>query len=838
MAPEHGIAFIPGIHAGPSDFELSGQLYAAVLQREDGVCAASVAALFRCALASPHACFCADTECATLADTAETPWASLFADARRRGSVLPKSDTSDGRHWLAMPLVFGEEALGFIGVGGRTAAYDTEALRRFANFASLLAGLLKSRRSEERRLVALTRSEASVRQQTQMLAQIRDSLITLDREGFITSWNRGAESLFGYTAEEIVGQHILVLYAEDDDDAFNHCFEHGSHSMTVRRRKKSGELFWASVSWSLARDEQGKPVGLIGYIVDISAQLAASETLHLHARIFEQNNDAIVVTDAHWRIVSVNRAFTRLTGWSADEISGRHALRLVERSGARQRHGIAHPLQNGEVWRGSLPVRRKTGAAFPARASISLVDAQPATGTRHGCIVFSDDSERQKAAREIERLAFCDAVTGLPNRSQLPSLLRQALAGATRSGQRSALLFVDLDRFKNINDSFGHRAADALLREIGCRISATLAPQDIVARLGSDEFVVVLPRLAGPDHREQVRDTAHRLLASIAVPASVGAHEVMLSASIGISVFPDDGTDGESLLKKADTAMYRAKRARSGSCVFYTHDMEDDAFAQLRLESDLRRALERDELSLHFQPQISLTNGRVTAAEALLRWQRPGIGMVSPAQFIPIAEETGLIVRMGEWMIDAVCRQIAAWRDASLPVVRVAVNLSAREFVPELPAKILDALARYALPPSALELEITESVLMSNSERTVSIMQALRDAGLRLALDDFGTGYSSLSYLKRLPIDTLKIDRSFVRGIPDDHDDSALARAIVGLAKNLRLSVIAEGVETAEQAAFLRDAGCDDMQGYYFSRPLPAAAFTLILRTGQPPASA
>lgn len=825
MSPEASVILTPGIDAGAGDFELAGQLYSAVLYRDSGVCADTIAALFRCALNSPHALFVAEGGHGTLSE----PWASLFAAAEGSGTLLRQRFAGEGEsdsEYLALPLVFGPETLGCIGVG-KHGAYAPTALRRFADLASLLAGLLHSRRAYEQRVAALARSEIELRQQSQMLAQIRDSVITLDTAGHITGWNAGAERMFGYAADEVLGQHLLLLYADEveDDHAFNLCFENGSHEMTVRRRRKSGETFWASVSLSLARDEGGQVSGLIGYIVDISGQLAAEEELRLHARIFEQNSEAIVVTDAAGVIVSTNQAFSRLTGFAAEAVAGQPLAGLLAQRDDGLRSDVATRLAGGDVWRGELQLRKSDGSSFPASVSISST-ATAEAARRHGCVVFSDISERQAAAREIERLAFFDATTGLPNRALFFTLLQQTLANARRGQAHGAVLLLNLDRFKHINDSFGHAAADALLLKISRRLARCLREEDVVARLGGDEFVILLPSVARREHAGYV---AQKLLASIGEAFQIEAHEILLSASIGISIFPEDGQNSEALLNNADVAMHRAKRAGSGRHVFYSQEMNQRSLELLKLEGDLRRAVERDELSLHFQPQLSLASGRIRGAEALLRWQRPGVGPVSPALFIPVAEETGLIVSIGEWVIDATCRQIAAWRAAGLPPLRVAVNLSARQFSARLPQLILSTLARHGVPPDALELEITESTLMSGAEEVVSMMRELGDAGIHLSLDDFGTGYSSLSYLKRLPIDALKIDRSFVQGIPADADDSAIARAVIGLAKNLRLSVIAEGVETAEQQAFLAAAGCDEIQGFHFSRPLPADEFAALL---------
>jgi diguanylate cyclase (GGDEF)-like protein len=486
---------------------------------------------------------------------------------------------------------------------------------------------------------------------------------------------------------------------------------------------------------------------------------------------------------------------------------------------------IRQQVDAGKQWSGELQFQRKNGESFPVGASVSSVhDLYGALG--HYFLVFSDITERKDAERQIYRLAYYDPLTGLPNRTLFYSLLEQALTEAHRNRTHGAVLFLDLNRFKNINDSFGHTPADAILREVGRRLSTTLRSQDVVSRLGGDEFVVALPDISRREHAGHV---AQKLLAALAEPFFVEQHEVLLSASIGVSIFPEDGRDTETLLKNADVAMYRAKKLGSSTHVFYSQEMNLRSLDRLKLEGNLRRAVERGELCLHYQPQLDLASGRITGAEALLRWFHPEQGLISPAQFIPVAEETGLIIPIGEWVIDAACRQIRAWIDQGLPPVRVAVNLSTRQFSATLPRTVLAIIARHGIPTDSLELEITESMLMHNADSVVAMMREFGDAGILMALDDFGTGYSSLSYLKRFPIDNLKIDQSFVRGIPTDPDDSAIARAIISMAKNLRLSVIAEGVETLAQMEFLRDAGCDEIQGYYFSRPIPADEFAALL---------
>jgi diguanylate cyclase (GGDEF)-like protein/PAS domain S-box-containing protein len=826
MAPEPHTALNPGSDVGPSDFELAGQLNYAILYREGAISDETIASLFRSALSSTDACFILSAQRRSL----QGIWATLLIEAEEHGSLIcrrsmPNNELPD---YLGFPLVFREEMLGFIGVGGHPEGYDQAAIRRFANLASLLAGMLHTRLTHDQRISALATSEAEVRRQTQMLDQIRDSVITMDLDGYITGWNHGAEILFGYVQNEIIGKNILALYVDTDEDdpLFNAFLENGSHEMTVRRRKKSGEIFWASVSLSVAQDEEGNPSGLIGYVVDISERLAAEETLHLHAKIFEHNSEAVLVTDADEQIVSANQAFSIITGYASSEVLGKR----MEILGALPRRTflsteVHDQLKSTGQWSGELGLQRKNGDTFPAGASISSVlDTHGTLGNY--LVVFSDITERKEAERQIYRLAYYDPLTGLPNRTLFYSLLEQVLTEAHRNRTHGALLFLDLNRFKNINDSFGHTLADVILKEVSRRLSMTLRDEDIISRLGGDEFVIALPDISRLEHAGHV---AQKLLAALAEPFFVEQHEITLSASIGISIFPEDGRDTETLIKNADVAMYRAKKLGNSTHVFYSQEMNLRSLDQLKLEGNLRRAIERGEFHLHFQPQLDLASGRINGAEALLRWHHPEHHQISPAQFIPVAEETGLIIPIGEWVIDAACRQIREWLDRGLPPVRIAVNLSARQFSASLPKTVLGVIARHGIPSDSLELEITESMLMHNADSVVAMMREFGEAGILMALDDFGTGYSSLSYLKRFPIDNLKIDQSFVRGIPADQDDCAIARAIISMAKNLRLSVIAEGVETAAQLEFLREAGCDEIQGYYFSRPIPADEFAALL---------
>ncbi|MDD5248015.1 MAG: EAL domain-containing protein [Rhodocyclaceae bacterium] len=671
------------------------------------------------------------------------------------------------------------------------------------------------------------------REQAQILDRINESIITLDLDGYITGWNHGAERLFGYAAAEVIGRHILFLYAdpEDDDASFQDVFlEHGGREMEVRRRRKSGEIFWASLQLSLVRDVEGDPTGVIGYLSDITERIASQEALRLHARIFEHSDEGILITDAEERIVSVNRAFSRITGYTAEEATGQ-TPRLL-RSG---QHG---PSFYEEVWRrievegrwqGEIQDQRKDGEIYPTWVSISAVRNVEGMIT-HYFSIFSDITERKRAEERIHYLAYYDALTELPNRALFFKLVDQALIEARRNRQHGALLFIDLNRFKPINDTLGHSVGDRLLQQIGQRLRETLRTEDVVARLGGDEFVVALFDIARRDHAGIV---AQKLLAALDPVFVIDNHELTVGAAIGISVYPQDGFDTETLLRLADIAMYRAKQTDEDGYAFYSHEMNQRALDRLKIENGLRHAIARNELLLHYQPKVDIASGRIVGAEALVRWRHPERGMVAPGDFVPVAEETGLIVQVSAWVLEAAVRQARAWQQAGLAPIKMAINLSARDFSSALPERVDRVLLAHGLAPEWLELEITESMLMHSTERVIDMMDDLAQRGVTLSLDDFGTGYSSLSYLKRFPINTLKIDRSFVVNIPGDVSDCAIAGAIASMAKQLGHKVIAEGVETVQQLSFLKRLGCDEFQGYLFSPPVAAEEFAAMLRQDQ-----
>jgi diguanylate cyclase (GGDEF)-like protein len=443
-------------------------------------------------------------------------------------------------------------------------------------------------------------------------------------------------------------------------------------------------------------------------------------------------------------------------------------------------------------------------------------------------LLVQEARERIQAAERIEYLAFYDSLTGLPNRAMFSKLLDQGITMARRYNRRLAVLFVDLDRFKLINDTLGHAAGDELLKEVANRLKDCLRKSDAVARLGGDEFVLLLPELEDEKHAIAV---AHKIVAAIAKPFTVHDQEFRITASIGISTCPKDGTDERSLMKNADLAMYHAKEEGKNTFKFFSEQLNTASFERMALESSLRRALGRNEFELYYQPRIDLQTNLITGMEALLRWHHPDLGMVPPTKFIPVAEESGLIVEIGKWVLETACLQSQAWQKAGMPALSMAVNLSARQFADDnLLADVTETIQKTGMDPSQLELEITESMLMHNVGKAMKVLTALREMGIRLAIDDFGTGYSSLATLKQFPVHTIKVDRTFIRDLPNNTEDQGLTEAIIALGRTLSLNVIAEGVETKEQADFLRERACNEVQGFYFSKPVPSDQFAGLLR--------
>jgi diguanylate cyclase (GGDEF)-like protein/PAS domain S-box-containing protein len=616
---------------------------------------------------------------------------------------------------------------------------------------------------------------------------------------------------------------LEAIHPEDRDavnKAYTESLENRSpYEITHRLLMPDGRIKWVQERCVSEFDAAGKPLVSSGTVQDISELKQAEEQLLIAAAAFE-SQEGIVVTDANSVILRVNRAFTQTSGYSADEVVGQ-TPRLYKsgRHPADFYRAMWESILSTGSWQGEIWDRRKNGEEYPKWLTISAVrNTQGAVS--HYVATHVDITERKKAEEMIEGLAFFDQLTGLHNRFSLHERLAQALGLANRSKQQLALMLIDLDNFKAINDTLGHPIGDKLLVEVAGRLVDSVRQSDLVTRLGGDEFVIVLSDIDSPTDAAHVAD---KIISTISAPYRIDGQDLRTSPSIGICLYPDDATESQELIKKADVAMYHAKAQGRAGYQFFTEDMQVAAVKRLAIESELRFAIEQRQFVLHYQPQLDLASGRLVGVEALIRWQHPVRGLVSPLEFIPIAEETGLIVPIGDWVLHEACAQLARWRRNGLTHLRMSVNLAATQFADRsLPARIQEIMDTTGLPAGVLDLEVTESMTMKSPADTTALMNTLTKQHLSLSIDDFGTGYSSLAYLKLFPISTLKIDRSFVKDIETDHNDADICDVIVLLAHKLELDVVAEGVETEAQLKFLLSIGCEKIQGYLISKPLPA----------------
>jgi len=565
-------------------------------------------------------------------------------------------------------------------------------------------------------------------------------------------------------------------------------------------------------------------------VAEQAARREAEEQMRLAAVAFENTLEGIMVADAAHQIISVNRAFTQITGHAPEQILGRDVSALgVDGQDCGFYARIWEWLAEHGNWHGEVWNRRQDGGSYPAWFNIAAVRSSTSTVT-HYVGVLTDISERKAAQARIEHMAQHDPLTDLPNRTLLADRMQQAIAHAQRSNRRVALLFVDLDHFKHINDSLGHSIGDRVLMEVSRRLVDEVRASDTVARLSGDEFVILLPEAGGI---EGVVRVVSGITNAIAEPIQLEGHRIRLSASIGVSLFPKDGSEGSVLLTNADHAMYHAKAAGRSTYRFFSPEMDEKARERFRIESDLREALLGRQLRLFYQPQVDSHTSRVDGYEALLRWFHPERGLLSPGAFLSVAEETGLIVPIGEWVMKQACAQCSRWHAQGFHG-SVAVNLSARQFGQEnLLETVKESLQDANLQGNFLELELTESLLVEPTEATMKLLRDLRQLGVRIAVDDFGTGYSSLSYLKRYPITTLKIAQPFVEEIAVESEDRAIVQAIVTLARAMSLETVAEGVEQASQVQALRDIGADRLQGYHFGKAVPPSELRLVTESGQ-----
>jgi diguanylate cyclase (GGDEF)-like protein/PAS domain S-box-containing protein len=676
-----------------------------------------------------------------------------------------------------------------------------------------------------------------------LLEAAPDAMVVVNQNGEIVLLNVQAENQFGYNRDELVGQKVTNiipegfaerLIADGTRSAAEALAQQIGTGIELSGRRKDGSDFPIEIMLSPLESAEG--ILVTAAIRDISVRKQAEKHLaQMESRyrgLLEAAPDAMVVVNPRGEIVLLNVQAEKQFGYSRDELLGQQVKNIIPEGFAERL--IADALRSAEdalaqeIGTGiELTGRRKDGSKFPIEIMLSPLESA------EGILVTAairDITTRKKAEAEMTHSSEHDFLTGLPNRMLLNDRVNQAIILAPRHGKKVAVLFLDLDGFKHINDSLGHPTGDKLLQSVAKRLVDCVRGSDTVSRQGGDEFVVLLSE---EEHSEDAAITARRMLQEVAEAHSIDQHDLHVTSSIGVSVYPDDGIDAETLIKNADTAMYQAKENGRQSYQFFKPAMNVRAVERQSIEESLRRALERQEFTLLYQPKINLKTGEIVGAEALIRWMHPTRGPVPPAQFIPVAEDCGLILPIGKWILREACHQARAWVDAGLPPTTMAVNISAMELRNDnFLGGVFAILKETGLDPSSLELELTESVLMKHAESTESILKALRAKGVQLAVYDFGTGYSSLSYLRRFSIDALKIDQSFVRQITTTPDDTTIVAAVISMGRSLKLRVVAEGVETEEQLAFLQAHQCDEAQGYYFSRPVLPDQFAKLLKNG------
>lgn len=704
-----------------------------------------------------------------------------------------------------------------------------------------------------------------------ILDTVADAIVTINEHGEVQSFNKAAEKTFGYTATEVLGHNVAMLIpgehgARHDEYLANYVATGqkkiiGQVGREEAGKRKDGSEFPLELAVTELR--YGSKRFFTGILRDITERKQweeqirrandelemrveertreltqeiverqrAEEKLLLAGEVIESLSEGVAIIDPDFRIASVNPAFTAISGYDIEEIIGNYPINHTALSrGGAMFEDMWRGLEEHGQWDGEFWNVRKNGEEYAERLSVTAI-TNASGEVQQFAAIMSDITKRKQDEERILYQANYDSLTGLPNRSLFLDRLNQSLANMARADRSLGLLFIDLDGFKLVNDTLGHDIGDLLLKEAAKRLGTCVRTGDTVARLGGDEFTIIMPNL---DDARNAPLVAQRVLDALAKPFLLSGHEAFVSASIGITIFPDDAREAQELLKNADASMYRAKEQGKANYQFFTADMNEEVKERMVIKNGLVKALENDEFILHYQPKLDLRTNRVTGAEALMRWESPELGLVRPDHFIPVLEETGMVVEVGEWAIHTACRQHVEWVKQGLPPITVAVNLSARQLrEPSFVDIVKRALHKTDLPPTAIEIEITESMLMSDAPNIVAALQQLHDFGVHISMDDFGTGYSSLSYLKRFPIDTIKIDRSFVNDIDTSPDDAEIIHTIINMGQTLNRKVIAEGVETQEQLDILKSYNCDEIQGYFFSRPLLASDFTTFIRDFQ-----
>jgi len=736
------------------------------------------------------------------------------------GQFFYDDDVVDDAYFIAQAGRFGYDEAAYLAAIHAMPRFTRQRVRSIMAMMVELASYLS--------MLSLTnlKLQESRGQMETLINTLPDPVWLKDTNGVFLTGNRAFERLMGRPFDQIEGKTDHDFSSAEQARFFQQTDQEAiAAARPVTNEEwltdaESGQPILVETIKTALPGVNGAPLGVLGIARDITARKQVEDNLNLMSKVFFNGGEAILITDANNRILAVNREFTKLTGYEQWEVIGKNPKLLS--SGTTPPEVFAEmwqTLAQNDHWQGELWDRRKSGEPYPKRLSISVVrDADGKIVNYIGS--FEDITDRKAAEDRIRYLAHHDALTGLPNRFSFYDRIEQSMAFARRFDKTLAVMLIDLDRFKTINDTLGHNAGDQLLVQVAKRLEGSVRESDIVARLGGDEFVIVL---SGAEVVKDVKDVAEKIIQCLSAPYLITGRELRTTPSIGICFYPGDAGEISELIQRADIAMYHAKAEGRGKYQFYTEEMQKAVNQRATVESELEIALQENQFVLHYQPQVDHRNNRVVGVEALLRWQHPIRGMVYPGDFIPLAEESRLIIPLGRWVLQEACRQLKQWHDQGLTDLHMSVNLSAVQLQEKtLPATVKKTLEQSGLPAHYLHLEITESMAMRAPEESNVMMKALADIGVHIAMDDFGTGYSSLAYLKLFPIDIIKIDRSFVKDIETDANDAAICEMTMLLAQKLGMQVIAEGVETDQQLAFLSDIGCQWIQGYHFSKPLAA----------------
>ena len=657
-----------------------------------------------------------------------------------------------------------------------------------------------------------------------VVEQVKEAVITTDMSGYITTWNPAATQMFGYSNEEILGQSVGRLFFHQPDAGnctkFTDTF---TADEVATLETKQGQILYTAIGETPLMDESGVQYGNITVVRDVTEEKQIHDQLTLWGMVFKHSGEAIMISNGNNEIISVNKAFSKITGYSDEDVLGKNPRVLA--SGKHDEgfyKAMWGQLKEKGIWKGEVWNKRKDGSIYPEWLTITTL-SDSSGGICNYIGIFSDATLFKEKEAHIEHLAHHDALTGLPNRLLLEDRLQQAIAHAHRRKSIVAVMFIDLDRFKTINDSLGHHAGDLLLKEIAERLLKITREDDTVSRQGGDEFIVILNEI---NSINDVVIVSEKLIDELSRECVIEDQSLRVTPSIGISLFPDDGKEGHELIKNADTAMYHAKDMGRANFQFYTSKLNQVLSQRLQLERDLHIAVEKKDFQLYLQPQVCFADESVLGAEVLLRWHHPERGLVSPAEFIPLAEDLNLIKEIGSFVLEESLKILASWQKSSLSGLTLSVNVSAHQLDDaKFTSQVKTLLAQFEIPPERLKIEITETGLMRDVTTSIKQLIDIQKLGVQVSVDDFGTGYSSLSYLKRFPINELKIDKAFVQDVNENPHDADICRVIIALAETLGLSVIAEGVEEASQVEFLQAAGCNRAQGYLYSPPVPLDKF-------------